>query len=182
MSNVGAEILPSAAFLRRLDHDLLTLRPVRMEDLDRCAAIEAACFPREQAASREAIRDRIAAYGEHFLIGELDGTVIGFVMGPVISQPAIADEMFGDSSCHNEKHPWQSVFSLSVHPDWQGRGYGRDLLNGLITQAKEEGRQGVTLTCLERKLAYYESFGFENRGVSRSVHGGAVWYDMILCF
>ena len=97
-------------------------------------------------------------------------------------QEIIADEMFSDTSCHNENHTWQSVFSLSVHPDWQGMGYGRDLLNALIAQARREGRKGVTLTCLERKLGYYESFGFVNRGVSKSVHGGAVWYDMTLTF
>ena len=35
-------------------------------------------------------------------------------------------------------------------------------------------------TCLAQKLAYYESFGFVSLGVSGSVHGGAVWYDMLL--
>ena len=182
MSNVGAEIPSSAAFLQTLNGGQLSIRPVRPEDLDRCAAIEAACFPKEQAASREAIQGRIAAYASCFLAGERDGTIIGYAVGPVIQEEFIADEMFSDTSCHNENHPWQSVFSLSVHPDWQGMGYGRDLLNALIAQARREGRRGVTLTCLERKLGYYESFGFVNRGVSKSVHGGAVWYDMTLTF
>ena len=130
----------------------LSIRPVRPSDLDRCAAIEEVCFPWEQAVSLEAIRERIA------------------------------DEMFGDTSFHNESCPWQSVFSLAVHPDWQGHGYGRDLLNALIEHSRREGRKGVALTCLERKLAYYESFSFKNRGVSKSSHGGAVWYDMVLPF
>ena len=60
--------------------------------------------------------------------------------------------------------------------------YGRDLLDALIAKSRQEGRKGVTLTCLEQKLGYYGSFGFENRGVSNSVHGGAVWYDMVLPF
>ena len=182
MGNVGAAIRASAEFLRELDGSGLAIRPVTPDDLDRCAAIEAACFPWEQAASREAIRDRIAAYTNHFLVGELGGEIIGFVMGPAIRQEYIADEMFGDTSCHDESYPWQSVFSLAVHPDWQGRGYGRDLLSALIERSRQEGRKGVTLTCLERKLGYYGSFGFENRGVSKSVHGGAVWYDMVLPF
>lgn len=180
MGNAGAEICSSDDFLRSLNAGRIVIRPASMTDLDRCAEIEAACFPREQAASRETIRRRIAAYPGHFLAGELDGTIIGFVMGPVISPEYIADEMFGDTSCHDEKYPWQSVFSLAVHPDWQGQCYGRVLLNALISQARQESRKGVTLTCLERKLAYYESFGFENRGISKSVHGGAVWYDMVL--
>lgn len=160
----------------------LSIRPAEMADLERCAAIEAICFPPEKAASRSSIRGRIAAYPNHFLVGELDGEIIGFAVGPAIRQETIADEMFGDPSCHDEKHPWQSVFSLAVHPDRQGRGHGRELLNALIAKARRDGRRGVTLTCLERKLEYYGSFGFENRGVSQSVHGGAVWYDMVLEF
>lgn len=158
----------------------LTVRPARMEDLDRCAAVEAACFPPQQAASRSSIRDRIAAYPEYFLVGELEGVIVGYAMGPVIDAPTIADEMFADASCHSPGNPYQSVFSLAVHPDFQRRGYGRVLLNALIGQARRDGRRAVVLTCREAKLAYYRSFGFENRGVSASVHGGVVWYDMVL--
>lgn len=180
MWNIGAEICTSDSFLRTLDSGVLTVRGAEAGDLQRCAEIEAMCFPPEQAASAERIRSRIEAYGDHFLVGELDGTVIGYVMGPVIDQETIADEMFEDTACHSGANPWQSVFSLAVHPDWQGRGYGQDLLRALIDLARKEGRKGVTLTCLDGKRAYYESLGFENHGVSKSVHGGAVWYDMVL--
>lgn len=158
----------------------LTIRPARMADLARCAAIEAACFPPEQAADEAAIRSRIAAYPRHFLLGEAEGVVVGYVMGPVISQPAIADEMFADAGCHDGEGPYQAVFSLAVHPEYQRRGYGRLLLDALIAQARRENRRAVTLTCRARKVAYYESFGFQNQGVAASVHGGVVWYDMLL--
>ena len=38
----------------------------------------------------------------------------------------------------------------------------------------------VILTCKQEKIPYYQKFGFQNRGVSASEHGGAVWYDMVL--
>lgn len=178
MKNVGAEISSSTLFLRELSG--LTIRPARPEDLDRCAEIEAACFPPEQAASREAIRERIASWPETFLVGERAGEIAGYAMGPVIAEPAITDEMFADPGCGQFHNPYQAVFSLAVHPDYRGREYGRVLLDALIEHARRYGRRAVVLTCLERKLAYYASFGFENRGVSKSVHGGAVWYDMVL--
>lgn len=178
MRNAGAFISSSALFMRKLSG--LTVRPAQMEDLDRCAEIESACFPPEQAASREAIRGRIAAWPETFLVGELNGQIVGYAMGPVIASPVIADEMFADPSCGWYHNPYQSVFSLAVHPDFRGRSYGRILLEALIEEARRAGRQAVVLTCREEKLAYYESFGFENRGVSQSVHGGVVWYDMVL--
>lgn len=38
------------------------------------------------------------------------------------------------------------------------------------------------LTCKEHLLHYYAKLGFVNEGVSGSVHGGAVWYQMRLTF
>lgn len=180
MANVGALIHSSDQFLGALAARRLTVRRAAPEDLERCAAIEAACFPPTQAASREAIRARIAAYPEHILLGEADGVTVGYVMGPVIDAPAITDDMFASAACHRPEGPAQAVFSLAVHPDFQGRGYGRALLNALIDQARREQRQAVVLTCLAQRLAYYESFGFVSRGVSASVHGGSTWYDMVL--
>ncbi len=48
--------------------------------------------------------------------------------------------------------------------------------------ARADGRKGVILTCKQHLIPYYERFGFENLGVSQSVHGGAVWYDLLLRF
>lgn len=180
MKNVGAKICTADDFLAALVPNNLTVRPAVPADGDRCAEIEAACFPKEQAASRESIHARLAAYPDHVLVGEVGGVVAGYAMGPVISVPTIADEMFADTSCHNMEFPYQSVFSLAVHPDFQRRGYGRILLDALIALARKEGRKAVTLTCRAAKLDYYASFGFVNQGVSDSVHGGAVWYDMLL--
>lgn len=182
MANVGAEIRESEDFLEQLADEAvpLVIRPARPEDAQRCAAIEAACFPPEQAASLQAMEARIAAYPGHVLLGERKGQVVGFCMGPAIGQPTIEDEMFADVGCHSGENPYQSVFSLAVHPDFQRRGYGRLLLNALIQQARREHRLAVTLTCREHKIAYYESFGFKNLGIAASVHGGVPWYDMYL--
>lgn len=178
MTEAGAEVLPSSCFLRELAG--MIVRPAVMADLERCAEIESLCFPPAQAASREVLRRRIQAYPETVLVGELDGEIVGYVMGPVIRQSTITDEMFADPGCGWFHNPYQAVFSLAVHPDFQGRDYGRILLGELIRASRKSGRRGVVLTCKEEKIAYYESFGFENRGVSKSVHGGAVWYDMLL--
>ena len=43
-------------------------------------------------------------------------------------------------------------------------------------------RKGCVLTCKDRLVHYYETFGYRSEGVSASTHGGAVWYDMRLTF
>ena len=158
----------------------LHIHKATMADLSRCAAIESACFPPERAASEASIRGRIETYPQHVLLGEWDGDVVGFIMGAVIDQPYIDDEMFADPSCHREDGPYQAVFSLAVIPTVQRRGFGGQLIHAMIAQARQEGRKGITLTCVAEKIRYYESFGFKNHGVSASSHGGAVWYNMVM--
>ena len=43
---------------------------------------------------------------------------------------------------------------------------------------KERGRKRAILTCLDEKIAMYEKMGYQKLGLSASVWGGEVWYDM----
>ena len=52
----------------------------------------------------------------------------------------------------------------------------------MIRSARYAGRKGVILTCKDRLVHYYETFGFRSEGVSDSTHGGVVWYAMRLTF
>ena len=52
----------------------------------------------------------------------------------------------------------------------------------LVTHAKEQGRKGCILTCKQGLIPYYQRLGYQQEGVSQSIHGGAVWYDMRLIF
>ena len=48
----------------------------------------------------------------------------------------------------------------------------------LDEDARKQGRKGLVLTCKEKLIAYYAKFGFENEGISESVHGNVTWYQM----
>ena len=47
------------------------IRTARPEDLEQIAAVEEACFPAAEAAGREEIRERLAAYRDSFLVAQL---------------------------------------------------------------------------------------------------------------
>ena len=57
-------------------------------------------------------------------------------------------------------------------------------INGMITDyntvefSRKNNRKGITLTCEKHLIPYYEKAGFVNAGLSASVHGGDVFYDM----
>lgn len=159
------------------------IRNVKAEDLDQVTEVEALCFPAAEAATEESFRKRIETFPESFLVAENEsGKIIGFINGCVTDERTIRDEMFEDSGLHRADGMYQSVFGLDVIPEYRRQGVAADLMNHLIQTAKARGKKGMILTCKDRLIHYYEKFGYRSMGISGSVHGGAVWYDMLLEF
>ena len=72
------------------------------------------------------------------------------------------------------------LIGLAVLPAHQRQGIGAALMTGMIEFARQTHMERLILTCRQEKIAYYQKFGYVNHGISKSVHGGAVWYDMTL--
>ena len=53
------------------------IRKATTADLSAVTAVEAACFPPAEAATEDQFRERLAAYGDHFLLLEEEGRLIG---------------------------------------------------------------------------------------------------------
>ena len=156
------------------------IRAVCLEDLDRIAEIEAICFPAAEAATRETFRERIVAFPDFFLTAEIDGTIIGFINGCATNSSVIYDELFHSTKGHIVDGKNLSVFGLDVIPEYRKQGVASKLMKQFIQVARSSGKEKVILTCKDRLVHYYESFGFENSGISKSVHGGSKWFDMTL--
>ena len=67
---------------------------------------------------------------------------------------------------------------MEVVQQFQNRGLAGKLLKHLFDVSIQNKRKGVVLTCEKHLVPYYEKFGFVNAGLSASVHGGDVFYDM----
>ena len=159
------------------------IRKVNEGDLEAVTRVEEICFPSAEAASLESLKKRIKTFPESFFVAEAaQGDIIGFVNGCVINETVIQDVLFKDATLHNPKGAYQTIFGLDVIPEYRNQGIAAQLMEYMIHSAKSAGRRGVILTCKERLIHYYEKFGYKNIGTSQSVHGGAVWFDMILEF
>ena len=110
------------------------------------------------------------------------GRIIGFINGAVTDARTISDDMFENAGLHNANGAYQSIFGLDVAEEFRRRGVAAALMNRMIETARERGKKCLILTCKDRLIHYYEKFGYVKLGLSQSVHGGAVWYDMILEF
>jgi len=158
----------------------IKIRQACIGDLDAITKVEASCFPEAEAATRISLKERIKTFFENFFVAEVDGEIIGFVNGCVINGTVIYDQLYEDSTLHIPNGDYQTIFGLDVVAECRNQGIAAQLMNYMIEVSKVAGRKGVILTCKERLIHYYSKFGYVNMGVSKSVHGGAKWYDMIL--
>lgn len=153
-----------------------------IKDLDTIAAVEAACFPAAEAATRDSLAGRLRHYPDHFWLLWDGDTLASFVNGMVTDEENLTDEMYEKAEMHDPGGKWQMIFGVNTIPEYRRKGCAELLLRQAIAEAKEQGRLGLVLTCKEKLVHYYEKFGFVSEGVSASVHGNATWYQMRLSF
>lgn len=160
----------------------MEIRKATMEDLQAVTAVEAECFPAAEAATEKDFKERLEHYPKHFWLLFDGEKMVGFVNGMVTDEADLTDEMYEKADMHNPDGKWQMIFGVNTIPEYRRRGCAGMLIEEAIKDAKEQGREGLVLTCKDKLVHYYAKFGFENEGVSGSVHGGVVWYQMRLRF
>jgi Predicted acetyltransferase len=160
----------------------MLVRKATIKDADKISKLEAGSFPKEEAASLSAFRDRLRVYPKHFLVMEEDGEILCCVNGLVTDEKDLTDEMYSSADLHDENGKWQMIFGVATHPDHRRQGLASDIVRRFVEYAQKEGRLGVVLTCKDYLVHFYERLGFVNEGVSGSAHGGVTWYQMRLTF
>ena len=158
------------------------IRNATMDDLAALTAVEAECFPPAEAATEADIAARLQAYPGHFWLLFQGEKLVSFVDGMVTDEPDLRDEMYENAALHAENGAWQMIFGVNTIPAYRRQGCAEKLLKQAIADARAQGRKGLVLTCKDRLIHYYAKFGFVNEGVSASVHGNVVWYQMRLTF
>lgn len=160
----------------------MEIRKATLDDLQAIAVVEAECFPPAEAAGLESLRKRLTVFADYFWLLFDGDKLVGFVNGMATDIPDLADEMYDDANMHNPDGKWQMIFGVDTIPEYRKQGCAERVLNQVIADTKAAGKDGLVLTCKDRLIHYYAKFGFVNEGVSQSVHGNVVWYQMRLKF
>ncbi|MGT2718511.1 GNAT family N-acetyltransferase [Streptococcus oricebi] len=157
----------------------MKIRFASPRDLEEIILIEQENFSVEEAASPQAMKERLEKIADTFLVAEFSDQIVGYIVGPVIEARHLTDDLFEEVVENPETAGFIAVQSLSVRADYKGQGLGTLLLAALKELAVKNERQGISLTCHDYLISYYEMNGFVNEGLSQSLHGGATWYDLV---
>lgn len=79
----------------------IAIRQGTLQDLDAVTMIESICFPPAEGATRDSLRDRLAAFTTSFLVAELDGQLIGFINGCITNQDTLTDDLYESTAKHD---------------------------------------------------------------------------------
>ncbi|MCO4467457.1 acetyltransferase, GNAT family [Streptococcus infantarius subsp. infantarius] len=157
----------------------MMIRNVCLEDLQDIIAIERENFSAEEAANLKDMKERILTIPDTFLVAEIDGKICGYVEGPVIGQRYLTDDLFHHVVKNPDHGGFIAITSLSIAPDFQNQGIGMALLATMKDLAVARKCIGLTLTCHEQLIPYYERNGFIDEGEADSAHGGTTWFNMV---
>lgn len=160
----------------------MTIRTATMDDLQHIVAVEARCFPVAEAATEHSFIQRLTYFPKHFWLMYDGDILVGFVNGMVTDEAMLRDEMYEDASMHNEAGDWQMIFGVNTIPSYRRQGCAERIMKKVIRDSKKQNRKGIVLTCKDQLVHYYAKFGFVDEGISKSIHGGAVWHEMRLVF
>ncbi|MGN1277557.1 MAG: GNAT family N-acetyltransferase [Floccifex sp.] len=149
----------------------MNIRRATLDDLELVYEIEKECFPASEAASYESLKWRIE--NDFFLILE-DKDILSFINGMPSNEKDLKDEMY-EGKYFDPNGDWLMIFGVDTPIQHQHHGYASQTMKAVIQEFKGKG---IVLTCKEHLLDFYAQFGFENEGISSSVHGNVTWYQM----
>ncbi|MDR7235878.1 GNAT family N-acetyltransferase [Neobacillus drentensis] len=158
---------------------MISLRNVQTTDIEQLLIIEKEGFSIEEAATKEAFVERIQLIADTFIVAEMEGEILGYINGPIINQLYITDELFREINKNPNKGGYQSVLGLAVSQQARNQGIAKILIRKMEELVLENEREGITLTCKQELVSFYEMLGFVNHGMSESKHGGVSWYNMV---
>ena len=156
----------------------VTITNASLADADELHNIEALSFSSAQAAGKDAFIYRLTKFPQWFFKAEIDGKIVGLVNGSSSKHRFITDDLYLPEGDFDEDGESLLIYGLAVHPDYRKNGIAHELLSRILCVAKARGKKRASLTCKESLIGFYESFGFRNHGVSESVIGDVVSYDM----
>ncbi len=153
-----------------------------LKELEEICALEAACFPKAEAAGKDRFKTRLEAHPECFWLLYKGKKLVSMVNGMASDKEDLTDDMYAGAELYEKKGRWLMIFGVETLPEYQHSGLAGMVMERVIEDSRAVGRKGIVLTCKEERLGFYDRFGFVNEGISSSTHGGAAWYQMRLVF
>ena len=143
----------------------IKIREVQQSDIDQVCLIQESTQNFQETVNREIIEERIRNFADTFLLASLDDQVIAYILVTDFATSSVnrwIAEMADVEAISNEN---LVIDALSVHPNYQGQGFGTLLLAAMKQVALQKNSPGIYLLCKDEFLSYFEMNEFIEQGI-----------------
>ena len=143
----------------------IKIREVRQSDIEQVCLIQESSQNFQETFNREIIEERIRNFADTFLLASLDDQVIAYISATDFATSSVSRwivEMADGEAISNGN---LVIDILSVHPEYQGQGFGTLLLAALKQVALQQNWPGIYLLCKDELLSYFEMNEFMEQGM-----------------
>ena len=143
----------------------IKIREVQQSDIDQVCLIQESTQNFQETVNREIIEERIRNFADTFLLASLDDQVIAYILATDFATSSVSRwivEMADGEAISNGN---LVIDALSVHPNYQGQGFGTLLLAALKQVALQQNCLGIYLLCKDELLSYFEMNEFMEQGI-----------------
>ena len=143
----------------------IKIREAQRSDIDQICLIQESNSNFLENMNREIIEERIRNHADTFLLACLDNQVVAYISGTEFIASSLSrwiKEMANGEVISDRNFV---IDALSVHPEYQGQGFGTLLLAALKQVALQQNCLGIYLFCKDELLSYFEMNDFMEQGV-----------------
>lgn len=144
----------------------IKIREVQQSDIEQVCLMQESTQNFQETFKREIIEERIRNFADTFLLASLDDQVIAYILVTDFATSSVnrwIAEMADVEAISNEN---LVIDALSVHPDYQGQGFGTLLLAAMKQVALQKNSPGIYLLCKDEFLSYFEMNEFIEQGIA----------------
>ena len=143
----------------------IEIREVRQSDMEQVCLIQESTQNFQETFNREIIEERIRNFADTFLLASLDDQVVAYISATDFATSSVSRwivEMADGEAISNGN---LVIDALSVHPNYQGQGFGTLLLAAMKQVALQQNSPGIHLVCKDELLSYFEMNEFMEQGI-----------------
>ena len=143
----------------------IKIREVQQSDIDQVCLIQESTQNFQETFNREIIEERIRNFADTFLLASLDDQVIAYILGTDLANSSLSRwiEELANVELISDRN--LVIDALSVHPNYQGQGFGTLLLAAMKQVALQKNSPAIYLVCKDELLSYFEMNEFMEQGI-----------------
>ena len=143
----------------------IEIREVRQSDMGQVCLIQESTQNFQETFNREIMEERIRNFADTFLLASFDDQVIAYISATDFATSSVSRwivEMADGEAISNRN---LVIDGLSVHPYYQGQGFGTLLLAALKQVALQQNSPGIYLLYKDELLSFFEMNEFIEQGI-----------------